>query len=37
MAASLAETAAVNPKGTKTPWDNGVSTVFINGNTALMV
>ena len=37
MAASLAETAAVNPKGTKTPWDNGVSTVFINGNPALMV
>ena len=37
MAASLAEAAAVNPKGTKAPWANVVSTAFINGKSALMV
>ena len=31
MAASIAEAAAVNPKGTKTLLTNGMSTVFING------
>ena len=31
MAASVAETAAVNPKGTKMLLVNGVSTFFMNG------
>ena len=31
VAASVAETAAVNPNGTKTLLTDGVSTFFING------
>ena len=36
IAASVADTAAVNPNGAKTLLANGISTLFINGKPAVI-